>query len=395
MGKCKMKKKVLVLILSIALIVCSISEINNIEVKAENIILQTDVQQVLAPTGFHGTSDKGVIKLKWKKNKDASGYILLKNGKKLKSLKAKKTSYIDKNVKLNKKYTYSIQSYKKLNNENIKSAKSYKITVVATDKKSKKLNVSRFVNVKSAYKIGFGETLKLSPKVRYSKKIKGKSVKGKRVYSKKLSWSSSNSQLVSVNNKGKLAATSDKIIGTAKITVRSHNGIEKTINVSVVNFAKLERIKNLKKIDNEIIKKILTGDRDETSVIAEYFQNNKPERDLELEQTTREIKTSTGSITNEQCIGMNFEVDIESSMYNLILKYMIKNYFIKIKVTKDYICFQTRDLYTWGYQLNDLVYIFNNKTALDNYQYDNAVYELVEVADRWYCGTSNAYGLVF
>ena len=366
------------------------------EVKAEGTTPQSDIQQttVLPTAGFHGTSDKGVIKLKWKKNKDASGYILLKNGKKLKNLKAKKTSYIDKNVKLNKKYTYSIQSYKKLNNENIKSAKSYKITVVATDKKSKKLNVSRFVNVKSAYKIGFGETLKLSPKVRYSKKIKGKSVKGKRVYSKKLSWSSSNPQLVSVNNKGKLAATSDKIIGTAKITVRSHNGIEKTINVSVVNFAKLEKVKNLKKVKDEFLKEILTSKKDATSTIAEYFQDNKPLIETELNFGSKPVQTEDGGTTYVDCIKMTNEMNIEDTMYSFILKYLLDNGSVTIKVTKDYICFQTKDLYTWGYQLNDLVYIFNNKTALDNYQYDNAVYRLVEVADRWYCGTSNAYGLV-
>ena len=367
------------------------------EVKAEGTTPQSDIQQttVLPPTGFHGTSDKGVIKLKWKKNKDASGYILLKNGKKLKSLKAKNNTYIDKNVKVNKKYTYSIQSYKKINNKNVKSNKSYKIIVVATDKKSKKLNVSRFVNAKSAYKIGFGETLKLSPKVRYSKKIKGKVAKGKKVYSKKLNWSSSNPKLVSVNNKGKLTATSEKITGTAKITVRSHNGIEKTINVSVVNFAKLEKVKNLKKVKDKFVKQMLTTKKDETSIIADYFQNNIPQNDVEMEQTTRQIKTEDGGTSYEECIGMSENINIEDRMYNLLLRYMVENNFTKIKVTKSYIRFQTRNLYTWGYRLNDLVYIFNNKTALDNYQYDNAVYELVEVADRWYCGTSNAYGLVF
>ena len=390
-----MKKKVLTLILTITLIVCLFSETNNIEVKAENT-MQPNVQQtaVSAPTGFHGTSDKGTIKLKWKKNKDASGYVLLKNGKKLKSLKAKNNTYIDKNVKLNKKYTYSIQSYKKVNNENIKSDKSYNITVVATDKKSKKLNVSRVVNVKSAYKMGFGETLKLSPKARYSKKIKGKVAKGKKVYSKKLNWSSSNPQLVSVNNKGKLTATSDKVTGTAKITVKSHNGIEKTINVSVANFAKLVKVKNLKKVKDEFIKQMLTTKKDETSTIADYFQDYKLDSEVELSDGTKPVKTEDGGTTYERCILMSSEINIETNMYNLILKYMIENNYIKIKITKDYIRFQKSHLYTWGYQLNDLVYIFNNKTALDNYQYDNAVYELVEVADRWYCGTSNAYGLV-
>ena len=392
-----MVRKICAIIITMALMLSLCMKFDWNEVKAESTMPQSDTQQttVLPPTGFHGTSDKGVIKLKWKKNKDASGYILLKNGKKLKRLKAKKTSYIDKNVKLNKKYTYSIQSYKKLNNENIKSAKSYNITVVATNKKTKKLNVSRFVNVKSAYKIGFGETLKLNPKVKYSKKIKGKAAKGKKLYSKKLRWSSSNPQLVSVSNKGKLTATSDKVTGTVKITVRSHNGIEKTINVSVVNFAKLEKVKNLKKVKDKFVKQMLTTKKDETSIIVDYFQDHKPKESVELYGTTQEVKTATGSITNEDCIGMEPEINIQSDIYDLLLKYMMENNFIKIKITPNYIRFQHNYLYTWGYQLNDLVYIFNNKTALDNYQYDNAVYELVEVADRWYCGTSNAYGLVF
>ena len=391
-----MVRKICAIIITMALMLSLCMKFDGNEVKAENTTPQSGTQQtmVLPPTGFHGISDKGVIKLKWKKNKDTSGYILLKNGKKLKNLKAKKTSYIDKNVKLNKKYVYSIQSYKKVNNKNVKSDKNNKITVVTTDKNSKKLNASRFVNVKSTYKMGFGETLKLSPKARYSKKIKGKVAKGKKVYSKKLNWSSSNPQLVSVNNKGKLTATSDKVTGTAKITVRSHNGIEKTINVSVVNFAKLEKVKNLKKLKDKFVKQMLTTKKDETSIIVDYFQDHKPKENVELFKTTQERKTVTGSTTYEDCIGMDNEINIRNDIYDLLLKYMVDNDFIKIKITPDYIRFQHDYLYTWGYQLNDLVYIFNNKTALDNYQYDNAVYELVEVVDRWYCGTSNAYGLV-
>ncbi|WP_455949706.1 hypothetical protein [Eubacterium sp.] len=391
-----MVRKICAIIITMALMLSLCMKFDWNEVKAESTMPQSDTQQttVLAPTGFHGTSDKGIIKLKWQKNKDASGYILLKNGKKLKRLKAKKTSYIDKNVKLNKKYVYSIQSYKKVNNKNVKSDKNNKITVVATDKNSKKLNASRFVNVKSAYKIGFGETLKLNPKTKYSKKIKGKATKGKKLYSKKLRWSSSNSQLVSVSNKGKLTATSDKVTGTVKITVRSHNGIEKTINVSVVNFAKLEKVKNLKKVKDEFLKEILTSKKDATSTIAEYFQDNKPLIETELNFGSKPVQTEDGGTTYVDCIKMTNEMNIEDTMYSFILKYLLDNGSVTIKVTKDYICFQTKDLYTWGYQLNDLVYIFNNKTALDNYQYDNAVYELVEVADRWYCGTSNAYGLV-
>ena len=359
-------------------------------VKAEAV-----TSNITAPKGFQGTSNNGNIKLKWKKNGDASGYILYRNGKKIKKLKSTTTSYVDKKVKINKKYKYQILSYKKTEIQTEKSAKSYKITVVATDKKSKKLNAARFVNIKSNYKIGWGETLKLKPVAMYSKKIKGKYKKGKKVCSKKIKWKSSNPKLVKVNKNGKITATSERVTGTAKITARSHNGIRKTINVSVVNFARLDKIQNLKKVKDEVIKKMLTDEKKETSDIADYFQKNKPTGEIELSDGYRRTKTENGSIKDERCIQMSSEINIESDMYNKILNYMIYNDYTKIKITKDYIRFQKRQLYTWGYELNDLVYVFNNKSALDNYQYDNAVYDIVKVADRWYYGTTNAYGLAY
>ena len=382
--------KRITIMMTMALMVCLCLGINGTEVKAESM-----TQQVSAPKGFQGTSTNGKIKLKWKKNSDASGYILYRNGKKIKKLKSTTTSYVDKKVKINKKYKYQILSYKKTETQTAKSAKSYKVTVVATDKKSKKLNAARFVNIKSNYKIGWGETLKLKPVAKYSKKIKGKYKKGKKVYSKKIKWKSSNPQLVKVNKNGKITATSERVIGTAKITARSHNGIRKTLNVSVVNFARLDKIQNLEKVKDEGIKKLLTTQKDATSIIADFFQNNIPNQELELTLGMKQVKTEDGAITHAWSIIINPEEEIESNMYNYILKYLSDNYRTSIKITKDYIRFQKRQLYTWGYELNDLVYVFNNKSALDNYQYDNAVYDIVKVADRWYYGTSNAYGLAY
>ena len=116
---------------------------------------------------------------------------------------------------------------------------------------------------------------------------------------------------------------------------------------------------------------------------------------MELSDGDRPVNTEDGGVTHERCIVMSSKINIESDMYNKILNYMIYNDYTKIKITKDYIRFQNSNLYTWGYELNDLVYVFNNKSALDNYQYDNAVYDIVKVADRWYYGTSNAYGLAY
>ena len=240
-----------------------------------------------------------------------------------------------------------------------------------------------------------GRNIKIKTGSKVFKKIKGKYKKGKKVYSKKIKWKSSNPQLVKVNKNGKITATSERVIGTAKITARSHNGIRKTLNVSVVNFARLDKIQNLEKVKDEGIKKLLTTQKDATSIIADFFQNNIPNQELELTLGMKQVKTEDGAITHAWSIIINPEEEIESNMYNYILKYLSDNYRTSIKITKDYIRFQKRQLYTWGYELNDLVYVFNNKSALDNYQYDNAVYDIVKVADRWYYGTTNAYGLAY
>ena len=82
-------------------------------------------------------------------------------------------------------------------------------------------------------------------------------------------------------------------------------------------------------------------------------------------------------------------------MYDFILKYIMSNNIKSIKIEKNYVVFQNTHLYSYGYKVNDLVYVFNGKEALDNYQYNNAVYDVIPVSDRWYYGTSYAYGSIF
>ena len=70
---------------------------------------------------------KSGIKLKWKKIKDASGYIIWRDNKKLTVIKNNKTIYTDKTAKTNgKKYYYRIESYKKSGNKTVKSGPSKK-----------------------------------------------------------------------------------------------------------------------------------------------------------------------------------------------------------------------------------------------------------------------------
>lgn len=368
-------------------------------VKAEEVtttvIEQTTNKALTVPSYFRGMSSKKGIVLSWKKNNEADGYIIYKNGRKLKTIKSSKTKYADKKVKTNKAYTYEIQSYKNAGGKKTLSTKSLKIKVVKTNANSRKQNVTRFENIKKEYKLGIGESSRLKPTVEITKKSKKSKKVKQKAYSKKIRWSSSNLSLVKVDKNGRITAASDKTTGTAYIYVMAHNGVQKKIKISVVNYALLGSVKNFKKVDDNAIKKMITDNKTDTAKIAEYFQYNNPGESIELKYGRRGINTDDGGYTYEDCIKMSDEIELNKEMYDFILKYIMSNNIKSIKIEKNYVVFQNTHLYSYGYKVNDLVYVFNGKEALDNYQYNNAVYDVIPVSDRWYYGTSYAYGSIF
>ena len=368
-------------------------------VKAEEVtttvIEQTTNKALTVPSYFKGMSSKKGIVLSWKKNNEADGYIIYKNGRKLKTIKSSKTKYADKKVKTNKAYTYEIQSYKNAGGKKTLSTKSLKIKVVKTNANSRKQNVTRFENIKKEYKLGIGESSRLKPTVEITKKSKKSKKVKQKAYSKKIRWSSSNLSLVKVDKNGRITAASDKTTGTAYIYVMAHNGVQKKIKISVVNDALLGSVKNFKKVDDNAIKKMITDNKTDTAKIAEYFQYNNPGESIELKYGRRGINTDDGGYTYEDCIKMSDEIELNKEMYDFILKYIMSNNIKSIKIEKNYVVFQNTHLYSYGYKVNDLVYVFNGKEALDNYQYNNAVYDVIPVSDRWYYGTSYAYGSIF
>ena len=388
-----------VLVLTMLLLCTGIVKEN---VKAEEVATtvteQTSNKALTVPSYFKGMSSKKGIVLSWKKNNEADGYIIYKNGRKLKTIKSSKTKYTDKKVKTNKAYTYEIQSYKNVEGRKTLSIKSLKIKVVKTNANSRKQNVTGFENIKKEYKLGIGESSRLKPTVKItkkSKKVKSTKKVKQKAYSKKIRWSSSNPSLVKVDKNGRITAASDKTTGTAYIYVMAHNGVQKKIKVSVVNYALLGSVKNLKKVNENSVKELLTISKNDTSKIAEYFQYNNPGESVELKYGREGVNTDDGGYTYKDCIKMNTEIAIEKEMYEFILKYLLANDIETIKVEKNYVVFQNARLYSFGYKLNDLVYVFNGKGALDNYQYNNAVYDVIPVSDRWYYGTSYAYGSIF
>lgn len=402
----KVKKRIVLcsaMVTITTLLLCTGIVKENVKAEENTTIIteKTTNKALTAPSCFKGMSSKKGIVLSWKKNNEADGYIIYKNGRKLKTIKSSKTKYTDKKVKTNKAYTYEIQSYKNVGGKKTLSVKSLKIKVVKANANSRKQNVTGFENIKKEYKLGIGESSRLKPTVKITKKSKkSKKVKNtkkvkQKAYSKKIRWSSSNPSLVKVDKNGKITATSDKTTGTAYIYVTAHNGLQKKIKVSVVNYALLGSVKNLKKVDDNAIKKMITDNKTDTAKIAEYFQYNNPGESIELKYGRRGINTDDGGYTYEDCIKMSDEIELNKEMYDFILKYIMSNNIKSIKIEKNYVVFQNTHLYSYGYKVNDLVYVFNGKEALDNYQYNNAVYDVIPVSDRWYYGTSYAYGSIF
>jgi len=385
-------KKIFVTIISINIMLVSY---NAQLIMAETINVKTQQSNpnvINSPLNFKGTSSKGVIKIRWKKDVNVNGYYLFKNGKKIKTLKKTKTSYKDKKVKQNKTYSYQIQSYKKINGEVKKSKKSYKIKVKATNSKSKKINAARFINVKKVYKLGVGESLKIKPKVKFTKKLKGKKARKKKVYSKKIYYKSSNPRLISVNKKGVIKATTEKKYESAIITLRAHNGITKKIEIRIVNFSQIGTVKNLDLVRSDTIKQLLTTSKKDTSKIAEYFQDHPTKERVTIEHSWREVHLEDGGVTYEDYLKTSKDIYIEKEMYDFIYDYILKNGPIEIVVSNQYVYFRYKQYYMYGIEAHDLVYVFNNKGALDNYQYMNAIYDITSVADRWYYGKGMAYG---
>ena len=348
---------------------------------------------VKAPSYFRGFSSKKVIKLKWNKVKNATGYILYKNNKKIKKMKGSKTSFVDKKVKLNKTYKYRIVSIRKASSKTIKSKKSYQIKVRATNSKSKKQNATRLTGVKKTYNIGLGESKKLKCTAKFSKKIKGKKAKHKKVVSKKIKWISSNPGLVKINKKGKITVSSD-VKGTAKIYARSHSGVRKVIKINVVDFAEMHNIRKNIQL-NDTIKSLMNEYKDDIVKTVKYFRDKKYNKKIKISYSGKREKVSDGDkIEYDYVLDIEPDVEIEPEIIEILKKYVVKKR-VNVVINKNYIYFEKQSLFLYGYELYDLAFVFKEPEGLDNYQYDNAVYNVTSVADRWYYGRSTAYGNVF
>ena len=110
--------------------------------------------------------------LKCNKSQNVKGYIIYKNGKKFKTLKKNKLT--DKKVKKNKVYSYKIKAYTFANGKKVFSNSGQTVSIIVTDKKSKKVNAGRFKYIKNQYTISLNGKVKLQGEAYPSKKLKKK-----------------------------------------------------------------------------------------------------------------------------------------------------------------------------------------------------------------------------
>ena len=177
-----------------------------------------------SPLQLKGKGAKKSVKLSWVKVKGADGYIIYGSacGKKMKEIKrigAGKKSYTVKKLKKGKYYKFIIVAYKMIDNEIRIIAQSKSVHACTTG--GKYGNPSKVIYKKSL-SLKKGKTKKIKPKLKTKKKI--------RIHIAKFRYESLNTDVLSVNKKGKIKA---KKKGVSYLYIYSQNGICTKVRVKV------------------------------------------------------------------------------------------------------------------------------------------------------------------
>lgn len=210
------------------------------------------------------------LKISWEKQRKVKGYIVYKyNNKSKKYISAKtindgnKCSWIDSKVKKNKKYKYRVASFVKRKRKKRISCKSYWVEAIVCGKNGKISNVSSIdINNDSNITMGIFDTIKINSVLTFKKK------KGARVLSKKVRWITNNNQIIKVNKKGIVKSTEKE--GSCKVLVVAHNGLTKTLNVKVKNYANPKSFSKYTGY-NSYINYLLMNYKNEICHIATFF----------------------------------------------------------------------------------------------------------------------------
>ena len=335
-----------------------------------NVYASDEVSKV---KGFKGKLKNNNIVLSWKSVKNANGYMLYKNNKLLKKLKSNKEQFVDKKVKKKKTYSYYIVAYKKINSQILLSKRTYTIKIKKYTKKSRRQNVSRVTGTNKTKSVGISESLKLvvKPKVK-------KGLKKKKVYSKKIYWSSSDKTMATVDKNGKVTANSEMRIGTVKIYARAHSGVKKVFKVKVVNYANPDKFNDFGMV-YELISPIIHDYKKDTCNIASYFYEHPVKN-----KTSLDIDIDMGDLF----INSNPKIEIEDKrIYETILNEINKTG-ITIEVDSDKISFCSNQYFsTGGIFIYRIHYFFNKESDF----YASLNFNYANIAPRWYYETEKHY----
>ena len=239
------------------------------------------------------------LRLRWKRVKNADGYIIYKYSKakdkyiNYKTIKNRNTVIFNDKVGSHTSAKYRVSAYRQVGKKKVIGKRSYYVCAITYKKGDQKVNVGK-VEIKVPWEsyyydgysvnMGYYETLKLSVRVNpsnYSNHFR------KKVLSKKVRWFSSNPKIATVDKNGKVKAKGK--VGTCNIYSRAHNGKRSSqITVNVINAAKPNEDHlrlNAAWEDRElygIVLEMFVNQYKTVTDIAEYFYINRPKKGEEF-----------------------------------------------------------------------------------------------------------------
>mgnify|MGYP002539604989 CR=1 FL=1 len=136
----------------------------------------------------------------------------------------------------------------------------------------KKDNVHRIVETKQQVEVLLSRGYEL---------IEEAKLKKKKVLSRKLTWSSSDTSLATVNARGVVKANNNMKTGTVIIYAKAHNGLTKKVKINIENYAYPSKIKKMYMLSDDI-KPLVTEHMAEMTKIVSYFEfENKNQKSQE------------------------------------------------------------------------------------------------------------------
>ena len=216
------------------------------------------------------------LKLTWGKAAGVSGYSVYKWDAKAQKYRITKTlpggksvAWTDKKLKSNVTYKYKVRAFKNVSGKKQYGAYSNAVSASAYTTKAKTVNASSIQVDYSARYLGLNGVKKVFASVIVSK--------GKNALSKTLTWKSTNRSIVKVNQYGWIEAQGKP--GKAKVIIRAHNGVTRTLVITVADYARPAKFTNLDKVKkwNKTASSVLSKYRIEITSIAAWLERIKKE----------------------------------------------------------------------------------------------------------------------